>query len=691
MRRAVFLNDSVGMNTPASLPASPLPSFDREEALPRPPRPTPAEPRARRPRAWSRCTLTLVALGYALTACALGATVVAGGLPLRAVEPAAVVCALAACAAEWQARRAGTARARDLTPAVYLAAALLLPAPIAVLVALPAIVAGLAARRGVRAPVALRFADGAHTVLSVALLAIATHLALGDRTALDAVTGVLALAHHPLALLTLAQTGLPSLDLTRVGTPIVWSAAALHAPAAPGVLLALCAGYYLFETVPSALARALRQRHGPARAWRDLYGYALPLQLVALPLAPVVVALYAATPLLTLAALPLLCGLPWIAAGLRRAPALADEAGARRADMAALYTRTVVAEERAATRGAALETLLAAIQGLGGNDDLAAVTATLARAAARLTSFRDCTVYLYESRDGVFVPYAGQPDGPRRGEVVSRPRAEALMSARFRRGYSYYVPRAGRDNVETARTHAGPDNAPAPWREGDSVVAPLLLKSGDVIGYIELDRPADKRVPTAADLAPLETLAFLAASTIARLRHTDEVLHLAASDGLTGLLNRRAFEEHLHRELSAAARRKRPLALMMIDIDDFGAVNNTYGHQVGDAALRLVSGVIRAHLRDSDAGGRYGGDEFTVVLPELDAVHAADIAERLRAALAAETCRAAAEGSLPQIYTSIGVASFPAHADDARTLIKAADDALYESKRMGKNCVSLKQ
>ncbi|MCA1598276.1 MAG: diguanylate cyclase, partial [Chloroflexi bacterium] len=89
--------------------------------------------------------------------------------------------------------------------------------------------------------------------------------------------------------------------------------------------------------------------------------------------------------------------------------------------------------------------------------------------------------------------------------------------------------------------------------------------------------------------------------------------------------------------------------------------------------------------------GRYGGDEFTVVLPDLDAAHAADIAERLRAALAAETCRAAAEGSLPQIYTSIGVASFPAHAADAGALSKAADDALYESKRMGKNCVSLKQ
>jgi len=352
MWRAMVLDDSVGMNTPASLSTSPLPSFDLEETLPRPARPAPAEPRIRQPRAWSRCTLTLVALGYALTAGALSLVVVAGGLPLRAVEPTALVCALAACLAEWQARRAGMARARDVAPAVYLAAALLLPAPLAVLVALPAIVASVAARRGAPTPVALRFADGAHTVLSVALLAVAAHLALGDRAALTAISGVLAVARHPAALLDLARTGLPTLDLTRIGTPNVWSAAALHAPEAPGVLLLLCAGYYLFETVPSALARALYRCYGPSRAWRELYGYALPLQLVALPLAPVVVALYAATPLLTLAALPLLCGLPWIAVGLRRAPALADQARTLREDTAALYARTTIAAERAARRGA---------------------------------------------------------------------------------------------------------------------------------------------------------------------------------------------------------------------------------------------------------------------------------------------------------------------------------------------------
>jgi diguanylate cyclase (GGDEF)-like protein len=176
---------------------------------------------------------------------------------------------------------------------------------------------------------------------------------------------------------------------------------------------------------------------------------------------------------------------------------------------------------------------------------------------------------------------------------------------------------------------------------------------------------------------------------IARLRHTDEVLRLATTDGLTGLLNRRALEERLHRELQANGRR-RSVALMMIDLDDFGAINNRYGHQIGDEALRLVADVVRTHLRRSDAGGRYGGDEFVVILPGLDATGAVEIAERVRTALVEATTRAADDGTLPRINTSIGVAAFPDDATSPGALIKAADEALYLSKRLGKNCVSLR-
>jgi diguanylate cyclase (GGDEF)-like protein len=215
------------------------------------------------------------------------------------------------------------------------------------------------------------------------------------------------------------------------------------------------------------------------------------------------------------------------------------------------------------------------------------------------------------------------------------------------------------------------------------------MKNGDVTGFISLDSPADGQLPQADDLAPLETVAALGAWMIARLRHTDEMLRLATTDGLTGLLNRRALEERLHRELEANGQR-RPVALMMIDLDDFGAINNRHGHQIGDEALRLVADVVRTHLRRSDAGGRYGGDEFVVILPGLDATKAVDIAERVRTALVEATTHAASAGRLPRIKTSIGVALFPDDATSPDALIKAADEALYLSKRLGKNCVSVR-
>jgi diguanylate cyclase (GGDEF)-like protein len=327
---------------------------------------------------------------------------------------------------------------------------------------------------------------------------------------------------------------------------------------------------------------------------------------------------------------------------------------------------------------ARLSAVLAAVRALGGNDDLAQVTRTLACAAASLTTFRDCTVYLYESHDGLFVPYACNQTEPTSDEAIPREAAESLMSHRHRLGYSYYA----QTRREPGAWHEG-------WRAGDVLLVPLLMKNGDVMGFISLDRPADRQVPQADDLAPLETVAALGAGVIARLRHTDEVLRLATTDGLTGLLNRRALEERLHRELQATGRR-RSVALMMIDLDDFSAINNHHGHQIGDEALRLVADVVRTHLRRNDAGGRYGGDEFVVILPDLDAAAAVDVAERVRTALVEATTHAAVAGRLPRIHTSIGVALFPDDAASPDALIKAADEALYLSKRLGKNCVSVR-
>ncbi len=594
-----------------------------------------------------------------------GSLVLSGAGALRALAPLAVACGLAAYIAESATPRRHTAFTPGAAPAFYVAGALVLPAPWAVLVAAGAAFAHyLTARAG---SVAARAVAAAHTVLVVSVFTMLVHLLAGDETVLRGAIAVL--------------VGLPSALVA--GTTGAHGAAAgmrVLAPHVPdtGVLVALVPLYYLLDTVPRVAASALLHGVAPGKAWRDVYAHTALPELGLLGVSVFAVAAYGSVHALALLALPAVVGLhrAILEAGARRAAE--GEARALHGDVTVLDARATTARQQAEQSRAYLGAVLSSVQAVSGADDLGGVTETLVKVVRRLTPFQVCTVYLYESREGVFVPHAGNHERTLRGAVEPRGRVETLMSERHRLGYSYYIPipRAARAGLDM-------------WSAGDVLLVPLLLTNGDVAGYILLDRPADNRVPTPADLAPLETVSSLAASMIARLRHTDEALRLAATDGLTGLLNRRMFEERLRQELASAARRDDSVALMMIDIDDFGSVNNRYGHQVGDAALRLVAGIIREHLRESDAGGRYGGDEFAAILPGLTAAGAADIAERLRAALATATTRAAADGALPQIYTSIGVASCADDTRDSATLVKAADDALYQSKRLGKNRVSI--
>lgn len=162
----------------------------------------------------------------------------------------------------------------------------------------------------------------------------------------------------------------------------------------------------------------------------------------------------------------------------------------------------------------------------------------------------------------------------------------------------------------------------------------------------------------------------------------ERVLAMAATDGLTGVANRRTFEDLLARSYTRAARSGVPLSLVMIDLDHFKALNDQYGHQVGDATLKRVAPALVAACRPGDVVARYGGEEFAVLLPDTDQRDVAVVAERLRAAVAALA-------QDPAITASIGAASFPVHAADATELVKAADDALYDSKRTGRNRVTV--
>lgn len=169
-----------------------------------------------------------------------------------------------------------------------------------------------------------------------------------------------------------------------------------------------------------------------------------------------------------------------------------------------------------------------------------------------------------------------------------------------------------------------------------------------------------------------------------QLLHAREALRdQATHDGLTKVLNRSAIMDVLRNEIARAERDHQPLSLLMLDLDRFKSINDTYGHQMGDAALREAALRMRTACRRYDSVGRYGGEEFLMVLPGCDLADACSQAERLREAIAASSFSCGSESL--QVTISVGVSS--AHDHHADTMIREADEALYRAKSQGRNRV----
>ena len=156
-------------------------------------------------------------------------------------------------------------------------------------------------------------------------------------------------------------------------------------------------------------------------------------------------------------------------------------------------------------------------------------------------------------------------------------------------------------------------------------------------------------------------------------------------DGLTGLHNHRYFQKRFDQDLSRTERYEKPLALILLDIDNFKEINDSYGHLQGDRVLKDIAKIMMWERRGSDLFARYGGEEFAAILPETDVKGALLFAERLREAV--EEHLFPTEGLPLKVTISLGVASFPERREKV-DIIKAADDALYLSKKEGKNRVS---
>jgi diguanylate cyclase (GGDEF)-like protein len=182
-------------------------------------------------------------------------------------------------------------------------------------------------------------------------------------------------------------------------------------------------------------------------------------------------------------------------------------------------------------------------------------------------------------------------------------------------------------------------------------------------------------------------LAGQAAVSVENVNLHETIERQAITDELTGLSNRRRFQETMAAEVERSRRFGGELGLVLLDIDDFKAVNDTYGHQQGDLVLREVAKILRASSREIDEPARYGGEELAVVLPGTDLEGAHNLAERVREGVEALRLPILGDDSAEplRVTASFGVASLPASAEDVRGLVAAADEALYQAKRTGKN------
>ncbi len=181
---------------------------------------------------------------------------------------------------------------------------------------------------------------------------------------------------------------------------------------------------------------------------------------------------------------------------------------------------------------------------------------------------------------------------------------------------------------------------------------------------------------------------------IRRKRYSDrlraslsESVEFAVTDALTGLNNRRYLDTHLATLVDRSNRRGRPLSVLITDIDHFKSINDTHGHEGGDDVLREFSKRIRGAVRGADLACRYGGEEFVVVMPDTTSEIAAQVAERLRDAVAGAPFRISASGAAAAVTTSVGIATLEVDGEGADSLLRRADKALYQAKNNGRNQV----
>ncbi|MGB3341553.1 MAG: GAF domain-containing protein [bacterium] len=233
----------------------------------------------------------------------------------------------------------------------------------------------------------------------------------------------------------------------------------------------------------------------------------------------------------------------------------------------------------------------------------------------------------------------------------------------------YYSPDLSKDPHYIVGAEKAKSELCFPLMLGEKVIGVLDVESPELNGFTE----DDMRLVSAASAQ--------IAVALYNAQLFEQTKALSLTDPLTALPNRRSFDMFIDAEIRRAGRYHRSFSVLMIDFDNFKKYNDAFGHPAGDKILRKYSNLMKSAIRDVDLLGRHGGDEFIAVLPETDSTFALEVAERMRKTIAAQAIE-------PRITLSIGIAAFPQDGDNKNTLVEIADNACYEAKQLGGDCVN---
>jgi diguanylate cyclase (GGDEF)-like protein len=331
---------------------------------------------------------------------------------------------------------------------------------------------------------------------------------------------------------------------------------------------------------------------------------------------------------------------------------------------ASLRESRVLAEARerhVQDQAARLRTILKMVREIGGSLNLRYVLESVVTGVSTVTGAERVVVWLISEHEAALLPaHDSEPEA-----------ADPNRSVELGTGVVGRAAKYGRTTMGT----------PAENEDAGHLAVPLII-GARVVGVLELLLPGHDRL-TDDQVEVLETLSIHAAAALEAARLHQSTSHASEHDALTRLANRRRLEADLTLECDRSLRYARPLSLIMLDLDHFKRLNDSFGHAKGDEILQGVAETVTNTLRSTDTAYRFGGEELVILARESDVTGALGLAERVRGAIE----RRYAGASEGNVTASLGVAGIPENAVSAKALIAAADQALYAAKDAGRNRV----